>query len=129
MNVCSSAQKKRDLASLGLTKTPPTRASRAEERGPSLRAFLWIPSDAMLLFANKVSFDYVCLCSISLCASGGNGEMDSGLCVLMRAAQDPASLKTKSTVWTLAPSRGAQVARWSSAKVQDVKWAMVDDVG
>ncbi|KAH9406460.1 hypothetical protein TYRP_013440 [Tyrophagus putrescentiae] len=43
-----------------------------------------------------------------LTASGGNGEMDSGLCVLMRAAQDPASLKTKSTVWTLAPRRGAR---------------------
>ncbi|KAH9405563.1 hypothetical protein TYRP_001417 [Tyrophagus putrescentiae] len=34
--------------------------------------------------------------------------MDSGLCVSMRAAQDPASLKTKSTVWTLAPRRGAR---------------------
>ncbi|KAH9392499.1 hypothetical protein TYRP_005578, partial [Tyrophagus putrescentiae] len=33
-----------------------------------------------LLFANKVSLDYVCLCSLSLSVSGGNGEMDSGLC-------------------------------------------------
>ncbi|KAH9390455.1 hypothetical protein TYRP_023033 [Tyrophagus putrescentiae] len=41
-------------------------------------------------------------------ASGGNGEMDSGLCVSMRATQDSASLKTKSTVWTLAPRRGAR---------------------
>ncbi|KAH9406584.1 hypothetical protein TYRP_013565 [Tyrophagus putrescentiae] len=41
--------------------------------------------------------------------SGGNGEMDSNLCVSMRAAQGPASLKTKSTEWTLAPRRGAQV--------------------
>ncbi|KAH9392168.1 hypothetical protein TYRP_005237 [Tyrophagus putrescentiae] len=55
--------------------------------------------------------------------------MDSGLCVSMRAAQGPASLKTKSTEWTLAPRRGAQVVRWSSAEVQDMKWAMVDDVG
>ncbi|KAH9407488.1 hypothetical protein TYRP_012308 [Tyrophagus putrescentiae] len=38
-------------------------------------------------------------------------------------------LKTKSTEWTLALRRGAQVACWSLAEMQDVKWAMVDDVG
>ncbi|KAH9403038.1 hypothetical protein TYRP_015804, partial [Tyrophagus putrescentiae] len=82
--------------------------------------------------ANKVSFsNYNVKIEMSSGdhASGGNGEMDSDLYVSMGAAQDPASLKTKSTVWTLAPRRGAQVACWSSAKVQDVKWAMVDDIG
>ncbi|KAH9407699.1 hypothetical protein TYRP_012521 [Tyrophagus putrescentiae] len=55
--------------------------------------------------------------------------MDSGLCVSMRAAQGPASLKTKSTEWTLAPRRGARcrtlvLGRSAGHEVGDEVWQL-----